>query len=373
MKGHSFRLIVLLIFFGGQSFFQVTTPTAAMWERMRAAPVGDDVMEEDPTVKQLEAKICELTKMEASMFCASGTMSNQIGIRTHLTSPPHSVLCDVSAHIYVYEAGGIAFHSQATVIPVHPKPGFRHLTADAVNENLILTDDVHYAPTKLVCLENTMEWGDGVKKKKKKVLPMEHIREISKLARSHGLYMHLDGARLWNACMVTGTPLHEYATEFDSMSLCLSKGLGAPIGSVLVGKSAYIKKARHFRKLFGGGWRQAGVLAAAGLYAIEHHWEGMRDDHVRAKRLASGLERLGFRLTRPCESNMVWIDAGGVRLKSGGGGSVWMDVSKILLDQASTVIPVWEGMTECRLVVHHQTDDECVDRVLSVLKENILL
>ncbi|KAJ3103817.1 Threonine aldolase [Phlyctochytrium planicorne] len=220
-----------------------------MWEAMRKAPVGDDVMEEDPTVKELEVMVSELTGKEDALFCVSGTMSNQIGIRTHLKSPPHSVLCDASSHVYNYEAGGISFHSQATVTPVRPQPGKTNLTLDAVKDNLILSDDVHYAPTKLVCLENTMNG---------EIMALPDIREISEYARSLGIGMHLDGARLWNASVATGISLKEYGKDFDSvrillMSLCLSKGLGAPIGSILVGDKAFIRKARHYRKLFGGG------------------------------------------------------------------------------------------------------------------------
>jgi threonine aldolase len=203
----------------------VTRPTEAMLRAAASCPVGDDVYGEDPTVNALEQRIAQMTGHEAAVFCASGTMTNQLGLRSHLTQPPHSVLCDARAHIHLYECGGIAFHSQAATVTVRPSNG-RYLTAEEI-EASIVDEDQHHAPTRVIALENTL---NGM------IFPLEEIKRIRQLAQAKRIALHLDGARLWNAAVATGTSLRQYGQLFDSMSLCLSKGMGCPIGSVLVGK-----------------------------------------------------------------------------------------------------------------------------------------
>ncbi|KAJ1542223.1 Threonine aldolase [Cladochytrium tenue] len=320
-----------------------------MLERMLAAEVGDDVFEEDPTVQQLQQTVCELTGHEAALFCASGTMSNQLGIRSNLGAPPHSVVCDHRAHVYVNEASAIAFFNGANVFPARADPAVGHITVDNVASACYLDTNIHHAPTKLVCLENTLNG---------EVMPLDEIRKISEFAHSNGIKMHLDGARLWNASVATGTPLKEYCKHFDTVSLCLSKGLGAPVGSILVGSRDLIAKAKHYRKMFGGGWRQAGILAAAALYAIEHHWPQMARDHEHAQLLAAGLERLGFRLTARCDTNMVWADTTPVGVR--------IDDLRDELARHGIRIFGAGGTGALRLVLHHQVSRESVEKFLEV-------
>lgn len=260
----------------------ITRPTPAMREAMFNAPVGDDVLGDDPTVNALEAKAAALFGMEAALFCASGTMTNQLAIRTH-TRPGDDVICDQLSHIYLYEGGGIAVNALASVSLAQGKRG--KLTADLVREH-IQPDDVHKPITRLVCLENTVNKGGGC------FYTIPEIAAIKQVCDEHGLILHLDGARLFNALIETGESTEAYGTLFDSISICLSKGLGCPVGSLLLGTSAFIKQARRYRKLMGGGWRQAGFLAAAGIYALDHHINRLKLDHTRARRIGVLLETL---------------------------------------------------------------------------------
>ena len=233
----------------------VTRPTPAMQEAMRDAPLGDDVFGEDPSINQLEAKTAALFGMEAALFCPSGTMTNQIAIKCH-TQPGDEVICDESSHIYQYEGGGIAFNAGASVRLLHGDRG--RLTADLVKA-AINPDDVHKPVSRLVSLENTCNRGGGA------CYDFSEIQRMSALCSQQGLAFHLDGARLWNALVAKNeTPL-AYGQAFDSISVCLSKSLGCPVGSLLLGKKDFIRKARRIRKVFGGGMRQAGMLAAAGM------------------------------------------------------------------------------------------------------------
>ncbi|KAJ3273891.1 Threonine aldolase [Blyttiomyces sp. JEL0837] len=343
-----------------------------MFQIMASAEVGDDVMDEDPTIHKLQNLLVELTGHEAALYCASATMTNQLAVRSHLQAPPHSVICDHRAHVYCYEAGGISYHTGAQLMPITPAAGFNYLTADEIAKHMVIDDDIHHAPTKLICLENTLGG---------EIFPLEEIKKISALAKKHGIKMHLDGARIWNASVATGISLKEYASHFDTflavlvnqfgvaptesnvsllqVSLCLSKGLGAPVGSVLVGSKDLIKKARHFRKMWGGGWRQAGVLAAAGLYVVEHHFPLLKNDHENAKLLAEGLVKLGFPLTRKVETNMVWVDT----TPHGISGD------QLQVELAKHGIKVFGGgVGESRWVLHHQTPREGVEKLLSVLQ-----
>ena len=257
----------------------LTQPTAGMKEAMFAAPLGDDVFGEDPTVNALETKIAALFGMEAALFCPSGTMTNQIAIRLH-TGPQKEVICHQYSHIYLYEGGGIMANSMASVKLLTGDLG--KITASQVAES-INPDDVHAPETTLVSLENTMNKGGG------SIYTLDEIKPIHALCKEKGLKLHLDGARLFNALVESGESPADWGAHFDTISICLSKGLGCPIGSVLLGTKTDIKRAKKVRKVFGGGMRQAGFLAAAGIYALDHQVERLKEDHRRARVLGQFL------------------------------------------------------------------------------------
>ncbi|KAJ2157725.1 Threonine aldolase [Coemansia sp. RSA 552] len=331
-----------------------TKPSMAMLQFMMVAKVGDDGLGEDPTVKELEARVASLCGKEAALMCASSTMSNQVAIRTHLRNPPESVLCHWHSHVFQYESGGAAFHSQAMMIPVAPTDSV-NLTAQTVEKNLVLDTHLgHKAPTGLIALENTLMGA---------VMPLDDLKDIGELARKHRIPVHVDGARLWNASVASGVDLAEYCRHADSINLCLSKGMGAPVGALLVGSTEFINKARHFRKLFGGAWRQAGLLAAAGLYAIDHIWPTMKDTHALTRRLADGLVDLGFSLVLPVETNMVLV---GTHREAWANG-VHARLVDILEERRVLLGGVYEGCL--RIVLHHQISDECVDIILAAAKD----
>jgi threonine aldolase len=273
-----------------------TRPTKAMLEAMFSAPVGDDVFGEDPSVNELETRAARLFGMEAALFCPSGTMTNQIAIKCH-TQPGDEVICDVSSHIYQYEGGGIAFNSGASVKLIYGDKG--RITADQILDN-INADDVHKAHSSLVSLENTSNRGGG------SCYEMEEIEKIRKACDQHSLILHLDGARLFNALVEKGQKPEAYGKAFHSISICLSKSLGCPVGSLLLGRSDFIKKARRVRKVFGGGMRQAGYLAAAGIYALDHHVQRLKDDHDHARAIAAALREKSFvEEILPVETNII--------------------------------------------------------------------
>ena len=257
----------------------LTQPTAGMKEAMFTAPVGDDVFGEDPTVNALETKIAALFGMESALFCPSGTMTNQIAIRLH-TGPQKEVICHQYSHIYLYEGGGIMANSMASVKLLTGDLG--KITASQVAES-INPDDVHAPETTLVSLENTMNKGGG------SIYTLDEIKPIHALCKEKGIKLHLDGARLFNALVETRESPADWGAQFDTISICLSKGLGCPIGSVLLGTKADIKRAKKVRKVFGGGMRQAGFLAAAGIYALDHQVERLKEDHHRARVLGQFL------------------------------------------------------------------------------------
>lgn len=257
----------------------ITQPTPAMRDAMARADVGDDVFGDDPTVLRLEARVAELLGKEAAVFTTSGTLANQLALRAH-TEPGDEILVDGNAHIYYYESGGPA---ALAGVMCRCLPGLRGVFTAADVEAALRPADQHFAPTKLVCVENTHNRGGG------SVWPFERIREVEEVSRRHGLRLHLDGARLWNASVATGISEREYAAHFDSVSVCFSKGLGAPIGSALCGTRDFIQRARRFRKMFGGGMRQVGIIAAGALYALEHHRVRLAEDHANARALAAGL------------------------------------------------------------------------------------
>lgn len=273
-----------------------TRPARAMLQAMFEAKVGDDVFGEDPSVNELEDFAAEMFGMEASVFCPSGTMTNQIAIKCH-TQPGDEVICDVSSHIYQYEGGGIAFNSGASVKLIYGDKG--RITAQQVLEN-INADDVHKAHTSLVSLENTSNRGGG------SCYEMEEIRKIRKVCDENNLKLHLDGARLFNALVEKKQTPKEYGKLFDSISICLSKSLGCPVGSLLLGKKDFIKKARRVRKVFGGGMRQAGYLAAAGIYALKNNIDRLKKDHQHAKKIAEALSKKDFvSELLPVETNII--------------------------------------------------------------------
>jgi threonine aldolase len=276
----------------------VTRPSKAMLDAMFSAAVGDDVFGDDPTVNALEAKAAELFGMEAGLFCSSGTMTNQVAIKVH-TRPGDEVICNKLSHIYYYEGGGIAVNSGASVCLLDGDRG--RITAVDVR-NHINPDDIHRPVTRLVEIENTMNKGGG------SVYDYNEVIAISKVCRENGLRFHLDGARLFNALQATGYRPDEYGQLFDSISICLSKGLGAPVGSLLLGGKDFIRQARRVRKVLGGGMRQAGYLAAAGIYALDNNISRLADDHRRAALLGSVLSELSFvEEVVPVETNIIFF------------------------------------------------------------------
>lgn len=295
-----------------------------MRRAMAEAAVGDDVFGEDPTVNELEAQTAALLGKEAALFVPSGTMANQLAIRSH-TEHGDEIVVESSAHIYYYEAGGPAALSGVMCRCV---TGRRGIFSGADLEAVLRPPDHHFPPTRLVCIENTHNRGGG------SVWRPDQIADVAAVAKRHGLRLHMDGARLWNAATATGVPERDLAAPFDSVSVCFSKGLGAPVGSALAGSNEFIGRARRFRKQFGGGMRQAGIIAAGALYALNNHRSRLAEDHANAKRLAQGLSRLPgiaidvesvetniilFRVTAGSATEFVHkLDALGVRMLATG-------------------------------------------------------
>lgn len=274
----------------------VTRPTAAMRAAMLAAEVGDDVYGEDPTVNRLEALACELTGAEAALYVVSGTMANQLAIKV-ATEPGDEALLDLRAHPLHHEAGGGALVSGVTLMPLASERGFP--TPETV-EAAVRTPTRYHARTRLLLLENTHNAAGGT------VLPLEHLDALSAVARKKGLAIHMDGARVFHASVASGVPVAEYFRRVDTLSFCLSKGLGAPVGSLLVGPAAKLELARRYRTALGGAWRQAGMLAAAGIHALTHHVTRLAEDHAHARRLAEAIgSNPRFTLLQPPETNIV--------------------------------------------------------------------
>ena len=258
----------------------LTKPTPEMLYAMLHAEVGDDVYKEDPTVNKLEEHIANLFGMDAALYFPTGSMTNQAAIKMH-TQPGEQLIADKYAHVYNYEGGGVSFNSGVSCKLLDGTRGM--ISAEQVEENINPPDFYHSPLTSLVCLENTTNKGGGA------CYDFREVLKIRKVCDEHGLGLHLDGARLWNALVATDESPKDYGVAFDTISVCLSKGLGAPMGSVLVGKQKYMDKAMRVRKVLGGGMRQVGFAAAAGLYALEHHWQRMGDDHQKAQELATVL------------------------------------------------------------------------------------
>ncbi|PIA74192.1 low-specificity L-threonine aldolase [Ectopseudomonas toyotomiensis] len=275
----------------------VTQPTVAMREAMMAAELGDDVYGEDPTVNRLEAWLANELGFAAALFVPTGTMSNLLGLMAHCERGDEYIVGQ-QAHTYKYEGGGAAVLGS---IQPQPIDGEADGSLDLAKvEAAIKQDDFHFARTRLLALENTMQG---------KVLALDYLAAARELTRRRGLSLHLDGARLYNAAVKLGVPARDITRHFDSVSVCLSKGLGAPVGSVLCGSAALIAKARRLRKMVGGGMRQAGVLAAAGLYALQHQVQRLAEDHANAERLGAALTELGYSV-EPVQTNMVYVQLG---------------------------------------------------------------
>jgi threonine aldolase len=274
----------------------VTKPGPGMLQAMMSAKVGDDVFGEDPSINELETVTAAIFGMEAGLFCPSGTMTNQIAIKCH-TQPGDEVICDESSHVYQYEGGGIAFNSSASVKLLTGDKG--RITAAQVLA-AINPDDNHKAHTSLVCLENTSNRGGG------SCYDFGEIKKIAQVCQDKNLQFHLDGARLWNALVAKNETPQQYGEVFDSISICLSKSLGCPAGSLLLGKKDFIKKARRIRKVFGGGMRQAGFLAAAGIYALQNNIDRLGEDHLHARQIADAIAQKNFvSFVLPVETNII--------------------------------------------------------------------
>ena len=332
----------------------VTRPTPAMRQAMAEAEVGDDVFGEDPTVNELQRRMTELTGKEAALFVASGTMSNQIALNAH-TQPGDEVICEYGCHIFNYESGGPALLSG---VQLHPLQGERGVITAAQIEGVIRPADHHYPHTALVELENTHNRAGGA------VFPLDEIKRIRAVADTHGLAMHLDGARLWNAAVAAGVALHEWCAPFDSISLCFSKGLGAPVGSVLVGSQSFIDRAHRYRKIYGGGMRQAGMLAAGALYALEHHIERLADDHRRAGEWARFLIELGAAVDlEATQTNIVYADFSAWRRSAA-------QICAALSEVGLSALPV--SSTRIRFVFHLEIDDQDAEDAKLLIKKSLL-
>ena len=326
----------------------VTKPTQAMLQAMLQAEVGDDVFQADPTVNALEAKGAALFGKEAALFCPSGTMTNQIAIKVH-TQALDEVICHEYSHIYQYETGGYAFNSGVAMQLLPGKEG--KITAAQVEAAIRPVYD--WLPiSKLVSLENTANKAGG------SYYTIDEIQPISKLCREKGLKIHLDGARLYNALAETGESTESVGDLFDSVSLCLSKGLGAPVGSLLIGDAEFIRQARRFRKVMGGGMRQAGFLAAAGIYALDHHVDRLKEDHRHARQIGKTLEELSMvENIRPIRTNLIFFD-----VKAPYTAASFLEV---LAKQDIQSVPM--GPQTVRFVTHLDVTTEMVDKVQQVL------
>jgi threonine aldolase len=329
----------------------VTKPTPAMHQTMMQAEVGDDVFGEDPSVINLEKKCAALLGMEAAVFCPSGTMTNQIGIKIN-TQPYDEVICYKGSHIYKYEGGGVAGNSLASVRLLEGDRG--RITVKEIETNINNVNDVHLPISSVVSLENTVVREAG------SYYTLNQIKTISEFARSRNLKMHLDGARLFNALVETGDNAIDYGKYFDSVSICLSKGLGAPVGSVLVCKKELEPKARRMRKAFGGGMRQAGFLAAAASYALDNHVNRLKEDHTRARVLGKELGQQGWvKSVMPVDTNIVIFSV------------VDSTTPENILAQLNNdqVKAIKFGPQEIRLVTHLDFDDKMLDKTIQVFKK----
>lgn len=328
----------------------VTKPSTSMLQAMIAANVGDDVFGEDSTINLLEQKVAALFNKEAALFCASGTMANQIAVKAH-TQPMDEIILDKTAHIYYYETAGFAFHSGVSVKLIDGNRGI--ISAQQVQENI--QPDFDWLPkTSLVCLENTSNKGGG------SCYNLKTIKEIKSVCDTHNLKLHLDGARLFNAIIAKKYTTQEVGALVDSVSICFSKGLGAPVGSMLVGNTAFIRKARRIRKVFGGGMRQAGYLAAACLYALENNIDRLEIDHHHARTISNILASLSWvKDILPCETNILIFTI----------NNQITSVEEVLAYlKGNDILAVQFGKNQIRFVTHLDINSAMIKKVCDVLK-----
>ena len=329
----------------------VTKPTPGMLDAMMSAEVGDDVFKADPTVNALEKKAAHMFNKEAALFFPSGTMTNQAAIKLH-TNPGDQLICDKYAHVYNYEGGGVSFNSGVSCKLIDGYRGM--MTAEQVEEAINPPDFYHSPLTTLVCIENTTNKGGGA------CWNFEELKRIRKVCDEHKLGYHLDGARLWNALVAKNETAEQYGNLFDTISICLSKGLGCPVGSVLVGSAADIQKALRIRKVFGGGMRQAGFLAAAAIYALDNQVERLAEDHEKAKELGATLEGLSFvKKVEPIETNIIIFEIDEDKMNS----EVFVEKLK---DKNVHIIGMGQG--KLRIVTHLDYIDEMHDAFLGILR-----
>ncbi|MGB2245596.1 MAG: threonine aldolase family protein [Flavobacteriaceae bacterium] len=328
----------------------VTQPSSEMLMHMHESEVGDDVFKEDPSVNALEDKVAALFGKEAALFFPSGTMANQTAIKLH-THPGEQVICDHYAHIFNYEGGGASFNSGVSCALINGDRG--KITAEQVSEKINPADFYHSPKTALVAIENTTNKGGGA------CYANEEIKKIAKLCQSEQLPLHLDGARLWNAMVATSTKPVFYGQHFDTISVCFSKGLGAPVGSALVGSKEQINDALRIRKILGGGMRQAGYLAAAASYAIDNHWTSLASDHLKAKELGAALQQISaVRYLAPVETNIVIFEIANTDLED-----------KFMRQMSQRNIQLISmGSGKLRFVTHRDYTDDQHNYVLSSLK-----
>jgi threonine aldolase len=328
----------------------VTKPTPGMLDAMMQAKVGDDVFKEDPSVNALEEQVAEMFGMESALFFPSGTMTNQTAIKLH-TQPGEQLICDKYAHVYNYEGGGVSFNSGVSCRLVDGSRGM--MTAEQVIAAINPPDFYHSPLSTLVCIENTTNKGGGA------CWDFEELKKIKTVCNDHHLAYHLDGARLWNALVAKQEEAQQYGKLFDTISVCLSKGLGCPVGSVLVGSKEMVTKAIRVRKVFGGGMRQAGFLAAAATYALEHHIERLSDDHRKAKEIGSLLSNVNFiKKVEPIETNIVIFEID----KNYYSSEVF---TTMLLQKGIHIISMGQG--KLRMVTHLDYTDAMHDRLLHIL------
>lgn len=333
----------------------VTQPTSDMRQAMVQAPVGDDVLGDDPSVNALEAYVAELLGKETAVYMPSGTMTNQVALRSH-TQPGDEILLEAESHIYYYEGGGPAALSGVSCRLLSGKGGV--FSAVSV-EQALRPADPHFPQSRLVCVENTHNRSGG------RIFPLETIQEIAKVCEQHDLRLHMDGARFWNACVATGISEADYAAPFDTVSVCFSKGLGAPVGSALVGTAEQMAKARRFRKMFGGGMRQAGMIAAGAHYALKHHCDRLAEDHENAQRLAKGLQGM-----QGIEIDVAGVETNLVNFKLVGAHSAEV-VADALAQKGVAVLATGPHKIRAvtNLMVSQGQIDEAVDAIAQVIKQ----
>lgn len=329
----------------------LTQPTQAMRSAMAQAPVGDDVFGEDPTVAALESRVAQLLGHEAALFAPTGSMANQLGMRLHVEAG-QEVIADTLAHVLRAELGAAAVLSGISSRTWASERG--RLEPSGPLGLMSVGAGPYQVGTALIVVENTHNFGGGT------IQPLDAIREVRAASQQVGVAMHLDGARLWNAHVATGIPLSDYGREFDTVSVCLSKGLGAPVGSVLVGSAEHMARARIWRKRFGGGMRQVGILAAAGLHALDHHVERLADDHARAKRCATAISTVAPAVVTPelVETNIVMLDLS---------QTSWTPAEFVDATGARGIRTYAAGSNAVRLVWHLDVDDEATDAATEVL------